>query len=64
MLKLTNPVGVIAVPVLLSVTVIVHVVGALTGSEDGLQLTLVDVVRTVAVTANVPELPEWPESPP
>jgi hypothetical protein len=45
----TVPVGVIAVPVEVSVTVAVHVVDAPTATVDGLQLTLVVVVRGPAV---------------
>ncbi|HEV8340112.1 MAG TPA: hypothetical protein VGR25_10725 [bacterium] len=62
--QLTDPVGVLAVPVLLSVTVAVHVLGALTGTEAGAQLTAVVVERVVAVRLNCPLLPEWLGSPP
>lgn len=62
------PVGVIDVGASVSVTVAVHVVGALTGTEDGLQFTVVEVVRWVAVRSklSVPllALPKWSVSPP
>jgi hypothetical protein len=64
LLQLTDPVGVRAVPGLLSVTVAVQVLGALTGTEPGAQLTAVVVERVVAVRANWPLLPEWLGSPP
>ena len=47
----TVPVGVVA-----AVTVAVQVVGALIGTEDGLQLTDTLVVPPVTVRPNVPEL--------
>ena len=48
----TVPVGVAAVPVDVSVTVAVHVEGALTGTEAGVQLTLVAEERFVTVSTN------------
>ncbi len=47
--NVTVPVGVVTVPWLVSVIVAVHVVGALTATEDGAQVTDVDVVRVVTV---------------
>src|SRR5438094_3587163 len=55
--KLTVPVGVVATPGVVSVTVAVQLVGLPTGTEAGLQLTLVVVGCLVAVTAVVPALP-------
>ena len=52
----TVPVGALVVPPEVSVTVAVQVVGALTTTEDGEQLTPVEVERVVTVSANVPEL--------
>ena len=43
----------------MSVTVAVHVVGEPELTEDGLQFALVLVVRSVTVSANVPELAAW-----
>ncbi len=64
--KVTVPVGVMAVPELVSVTVAVQVVGALKPTDEGLQLTAMDVVRLVAVTEKGLEgpLPLWSVSPP
>ena len=56
LVKLTVPVGALAVPAEVSVTVAVHVVAALTGTVDGEQLTAVVVVRVVTVSDAVPEL--------
>jgi hypothetical protein len=64
LLQLTDPVGVRAVPGLVSVTVAVQVLGALTGTEPGAQLTAVVVERLVADRANWPLLPEWFAAPP
>jgi hypothetical protein len=47
--KLTVPVGVVAVPRLVSVTVTVHVVASFTAIEDGEHVTVAEVVRFVAV---------------
>ena len=46
-LKSTVPVGVIAVPTSLSVTVTVHFVAVLTVTDDGLQVIVVVVVLTI-----------------
>jgi hypothetical protein len=48
----TDPVGVVAFPASVSVAVAVHVVASFTAIEDGEQLTVVEVVRLVAVRAN------------
>ena len=56
LVKLTEPVGVMNVLGEVSVTVAVQVVGALTGTEAGLQLTSAVVVRLSMVTAAVSEL--------
>lgn len=61
--KLTIPVGVMAVPVEVSVIVAVQVVGALTTTELGLQTTAVVVLRFPTVRLKVPELPLWVGSP-
>jgi len=60
----TVPVGVLAVPLSVSVTVAVQVVEPSTGTVAGLQLTAVEVERFVTVTVVVPELATWVESPP
>jgi len=59
----TVPVGAVALPPETSVTVAVQVVVALTGIGDGVQFTVVDVARFVTVSAKVPELIAWRESP-
>ena len=64
LVKLTVPVGVELVPAEPSPTVVVQVVGAFTGSVDGLQVTAVAVNRVVTVTVVVPELEAWVASPP
>ena len=61
--KLTEPVGVIGVPGLVSATVAVHVVEPFTGTAFGLQLTLVEVVRVLTVIVVVPVLVAWLVSP-
>jgi hypothetical protein len=53
---LTLPVGVVAVPKSVSDTVAVHRVAALTGSELGVQLTTVALLRWVTVKAKLFEL--------
>ena len=54
--KLTDPVGVIAVPSAeVSVTVTVQVVAWLTTTEAGVHDTLVEVVRGLTVRVKVPE---------
>ena len=66
--KLTVPVGVLAVPPSVSVTVAVHVDGCPTATGSGAQLTLVDVERGAMTVTNVsPKLNRFPacfESPP
>ena len=57
------PVGVIAVPDDVSVTVAVQVVGPVTGTLAGEQETLMDEVLFVAVTVPAPLLVAWRESP-
>ena len=52
------PVGVIVVPVEVSVTVAVHTVANPTTTVEGVHETLVVVVRKVTVTDVVPELVE------
>ena len=51
LVKATVPVGALVVPVEVSVTVAVHVVGALTATEEGEQATPVVVTRLVTVMA-------------
>ena len=54
--KLTLPVGVLLVPLSMSLTVAVQLVELSTGVVDGEQLTLVLVARVVTVTAVLPLL--------
>jgi hypothetical protein len=54
--KVTVPVGVIAVPVDVSVTVAVQLVAWPMKTVEGVHATVVDVVRTVTVTDVLPEL--------
>ncbi|MDQ3165199.1 MAG: hypothetical protein M3Q17_03395, partial [Actinomycetota bacterium] len=49
--KVTVPWGVVGVPVPVSVTVAVHVVGPATGTVAGVQLTFVEVGRTGATSS-------------
>ncbi len=56
--KVIVPEGVRAVPISLSITVAEHLVGALTGTEKGLQIIVVMVARHVAVMLELPALPE------
>ena len=63
LVKVTVPVGVIAVPVDESVTVAVHDVDEPVLTDAGLQVTLVVVVRTVTVTDALPVLVAWVASP-
>ncbi len=58
LLKVTVPVGVIFVPVEVSVRVAVHVEDALTGSVTGVQVTVVLVERLLTVRLKVLELVE------
>jgi hypothetical protein len=62
--KLTVPLGRIAVPASVSETVAVHVVDAFTGTDEGAQLTEVEVVRGFAATVLVSEEKPWSTSPP
>ena len=63
-LKLTVPVGVLAVPPPVSVTVAVQDVELPTANVAGVQLTVVVVGRAVTVTVVVPLLPVCAVSPP
>ena len=62
--KPTVPVGAVATTGVASVTVAVQLVGLPTGTEAGMQLTLVVVPCLSAVTPVVPELPSCVASPP
>ena len=64
--KLTVPVGVVATPGVVSVTVAVQLVELPTGTEAGVQLTLVVVgcLVTVTTAAVAPEEPSCVASPP
>jgi hypothetical protein len=62
--KLTVPVGAVAEPVVLSVTVAVQVLLLPTGTVAGLQLTAVLVSCLFTVTVVLPELLAWVVSPP
>jgi len=65
LVKLTVPLGVIAVPGELSVTVAVHVETWLIAKLPGAQATVKVTLRLVTVTAAVlGPLPLWAESPP
>ena len=65
LLKLTVPVGRIAVPLALaSLTVAVQTEPWLITTEAGEQVTLVELSRLVAVTVSLPLLPVWLLSPP
>ncbi len=55
--KLTVPVGVVLVPVSVSLTVAVQLVGLLTGTLAAEQETEVEVVRLLTATLAWPELP-------
>ena len=59
----TLPVGVLAAPASVSLTVAVHVDGVPTATVPGAQLTPIDVERRT-VTASLPLLFAWIESPP
>jgi hypothetical protein len=48
----TVPAGVLAVPVAVSVTVAVHVEPLLVSTDEGMQLTVVEVERPVTVSVN------------
>jgi hypothetical protein len=62
--KLTVPGGGFSVPLSVSPTVAVHVVDVVAGGEEGVQLTLVEVVRAVTVSVCWPLLEWFVESPP
>jgi len=59
----TVPVGVMAVPASVSVTVAVQVVAALTMTEGGAQTIAVVVILLATVTVVLPELVAWVVSP-
>jgi hypothetical protein len=61
--KVTVPEGRMVVPESVSVTVAVQVDGEFTGTEDGEQLTEVDVVRVATPSLKVPLEVEWSVSP-
>ncbi len=63
LVKVTVPVGVPAVPVEVSETIAVQVVGAFTATVAGVQVTLVEVVRLFTVRLKLPELETWSLSP-
>jgi hypothetical protein len=62
--KLTVPGGGLSVPLSVSLTVAVHVVDVVAGGDDGVQVTLVAVVRAVTVSVCWPLLAWYIESPP
>jgi len=62
--KPTVPVGVLAEPPSVSVTVAVHVVPTATSTEDGTQEIAVVVVRVSTVSVVEPLLVAWVASPP
>jgi hypothetical protein len=62
--KPTLPVGVLLVPLSVSVTVAVHVVPTATSTEDGTQEIAVVVVRVLTVSVVEPLLVEWVALPP
>jgi hypothetical protein len=57
LLNVAWPVGKLAVPLLVSATVAVHVVGLFTATEAGVQVTAVDVVRSTGGLTVMAELP-------
>ena len=65
--KVTDPVGVLLVPASVSATVAVQVVELLTPTLEGEQVTVVEVLRLVTVSAKLPApelaLPVCVESP-
>jgi hypothetical protein len=63
-LKLTVPVGVLPVPLVVSVTVAIHVEDCPTVTLTGEQLTSVDVGCPTTVTVWLPPLVAWVGSPP
>lgn len=64
LVNVTVPVGVMLVPDDVSVAVAVHVVCAVTGTDEGVQLMVVLVERWVAVRLKLFELPRCSASPP
>ena len=64
LVKVTVPVGVVAVPAAVSVTVAVQLVPWLTATDAGVQLTVVLVLRAVTVTLALPLLVACVLSPP
>lgn len=62
--NVTVPVGALAVPAAVSATVAVQLVGALAGTDEGVQRTVVVVDRVMTVTIVLPELVPCVESPP
>jgi hypothetical protein len=64
LVKVTVPPGRMAVPPEASDTVAVQVVPEFTGTEDGEQVTLVELLRFWAVMEKVPLEPLWSVSPP
>ena len=62
--KPTVPVGVLAVPPSVSVTVAVHVVPTATSTDEGTQEIAVDVERVLTVSVAEPLLTAWVASPP
>ena len=61
--KATVPLGVMAVPGDVSCTFVVHVAEAVTATGDGVQTTVVVVLRCVTVIPAVPWLVSWVGSP-
>ena len=64
LVKVTVPPGRMAVPPEASATVAVQVEAELTGTEDGEQVRLVELLRFWAVMEKVPLEPLWFVSPP
>jgi hypothetical protein len=62
--NVTEPVGAMGVPAPTSVTTTLQLVGTFTGTDGGLQLTVVTVGRIAQVTVIMvrPELLLWEES--
>src|SRR3989442_886079 len=63
LLKLTLPVGALLVPLAMSVTTAVQVVEPFAWKEDGEQLSVVVVERSVTLTTVLPLLDAWVASP-
>src|SRR5947207_1648754 len=64
LVKVTVPPGRMAVPPEASATVAVQVEAEFTGTEDGEQVRLVEVVRLLAVRLQSPSFPPWRSSQP